>query len=663
MSIYEGNEKYIFVSYAHRDTKLVLPIITALQDNGFRIWYDNGIEAGTEWPESIAEHIENCAVALLFISENALESQNCRREINFAISEGREILAIYLSDVKMTSGMKMQLGTVQAMFYNRFNSMESFMLSLCETRLLQPCRSGYTKGVGEKTAAKKTAAPKATQKKNTDTESDGGFSMANASYQLNVSDDTNLDELSKEINECAEKIIDILSSFKINASITGVDRGPRITRYELTLAPNVSVRKIINIEDDIALNLRVSGVRIVAPIPGKSAVGIEVPNKQADLVRFSEIIASEEYKSMTSDTAVCIGVDVAGNPIFGDVKKFPHLLLCGTTGMGKSVFLHTMILSILEKAKPEEVKLLLIDPKKVEFLSYSAMPHLYMPIVTEAREAVGTLYFLLDEVQRRFELLLSNGMRSIDQYNSAQKANPAIGPYMPRLVVVIDELADLMMFSRKHVEECIMQLAQKARAAGIHLILATQRPRTDVITGVIKANIPTRICFAVASQVDSRIALDTSGAEKLLGRGDMLYLTNVLSSPIRVQGAYVSDKEIKEAVDLKFWLFGSARYDAKASAAAEEAAERIFGPKNDENARVGMLHDLKFRNAVEIVINEKACSASLLQRRMSIGYAKAAKYIDAMEEIGIVGPHDGAKPRKVLFDMTQWLLFLKSVDG
>ncbi|WP_352417830.1 DNA translocase FtsK [Proteiniborus sp.] len=439
----------------------------------------------------------------------------------------------------------------------------------------------------------------------------------------------------KEVLLNANKLIDTLNNFSIEAKILQISIGPSITRYEIQPAPGVKVSKIVGLTNDIALSLASSDIRMEAPIPGKSAIGIEVPNKNKVGVGLKEILESKEYSEIDTFIPFALGKDIAGNPIVTNIEKMPHLLIAGATGSGKSVCINTLIASILFKAKPDEVKLMLIDPKVVELSVYNGIPHLLIPVVTDPKKAAFSLNWAVQEMTRRYNLFAKNSVRDLDSYNNKAINNPEMEK-LPQLVIIIDELADLMMVSASEVEDYICRLAQMARAAGIHLIVATQRPSVDIITGTIKANIPSRISFAVSSQADSRTILDMGGAEKLLGKGDMLFYPVGESKPVRVQGAFISEEEINNLVEyLKSQC--SAQYE-----------EKIVGEINNNFKLSSSESDELLPNAIEIVIDEGQASISLLQRRLKIGYARAARIIDEMEERGVVGGYEGSKPRKVL---------------
>ena len=457
----------------------------------------------------------------------------------------------------------------------------------------------------------------------------------------------------KEMKKNADILVNTLDSFGVKTKILDICRGPSVTRYELQPQAGIKVSRITSLADDIALNLATAGVRIEAPIPGKPAVGIEVPNKIRSTVSIRTVFESQNYINMRSPLTMALGKDIAGAAQVADLCKMPHLLIAGSTGSGKSVCVNSIIISFLFRSSPEDVKLILIDPKVVELAEYNGIPHLLMPVVTEPRKAAGALGASVAEMERRYKLFAENNVREIKAYNKLAAQNPAL-EHMPYIAIVIDELADLMMVAGKEVEDYICRIAQKARAAGIHLIVATQRPSVDVITGLIKANIPSRIAFAVSSQIDSRTILDTAGAEKLLGYGDMLFLPVGAAKPTRVQGTFVTDEEIGAVLDF-IKSTSDAQYDEEMIAEMERRAVAEKGSKKggDEEESGGTL-DPMFEQAVECVIEAGQASTSLLQRRCKLGYARAARIMDQMEQEKIIGPYEGAKPRSVLLTLSQW---------
>lgn len=438
----------------------------------------------------------------------------------------------------------------------------------------------------------------------------------------------------KEILNNAKIIEETMKNFGIDATINQINKGPTITCYELQPSPGIKLSKIVSLSDNIALSLASSDIRIEAPIPGKSAVGIEVPNKTKSSVLLKEILMSEAYNNIGSHIPLALGKDVSGNSIVSTIDKMPHLLIAGATGSGKSVCINTIIMSILYKSSPTDVKLLLIDPKVVELNIYNGIPHLLIPVVTDAKKASFALNWAVEEMEKRYKLFAQNNVRDINSYNNKLKENNE--EKLPMIVIIIDELADLMMVAAQEIEDYICRLAQMARAAGMYLIVATQRPSVDVITGTIKANIPSRISFAVSSQVDSRTILDMSGAEKLLGKGDMLFYPSFYSKPARLQGAFISDEEV-EAVVNSLKSQDITEYN-------EDIIEIIENPKEIE---LNDSDDL-LPKAIELVVAEGQASISLLQRKLKIGYARAARIVDEMEERGVIGGYEGSKPRKVL---------------
>ncbi len=470
-------------------------------------------------------------------------------------------------------------------------------------------------------------------------------------------------DYSEETQENANRLIGALESFNVTASIKGVDRGPRITRYEVVPARGVKVSAIMNLQDDIALALAANSIRMEAPIPGKSAIGVEIPNNTSNIVYLRDLVETTDFQNNPSKTAICIGKDVAGAPVFGDIAKMPHLLVAGATGMGKSVCINSFMISLLYKAKPDEVKFIMIDPKKVEFKRYNGIPHLLVPVVAESKQAAGSLMWAVGEMERRYGLIESLYVSNIDMYNAKVKENPSLGQFLPRIVIVIDEFADLMLQVKDPVEKLVMSLAQKARAAGIHLVIGTQRPAVSVITGTIKANIPSRISCKVASYTDSRTVLECAGAEKLLDKGDMLFASPGAIKPIRVQGAFVSDGELEKILTYVKEQAGGANYDNSVLDEINKAAQKCAKKSgdsddddgdHDEYAGEGYLNNKQFIDAVDIAVSQGQISTSLLQRKISIGFGKAAKFIDIMEDMGIVGEKNGTKPRQVLITKEEW---------
>ncbi|MBQ7203761.1 MAG: DNA translocase FtsK [Eubacterium sp.] len=461
-------------------------------------------------------------------------------------------------------------------------------------------------------------------------------------------------DVSNELKSNAQLLVETLRSFGVAAEITDISRGPTVTRYELKPAAGVRISKITNLSDDIALNLAATNVRIEAPIPGKAAVGIEIPNSVTNTVSMRELIDTDEFDKQKSILSAGIGKDIAGNTVFCDIAKMPHLLIAGTTGSGKSVCMNSIIVSILYRANPEQVKFLMIDPKKVEFSKYENIPHLLVPVVTDPRKASGALGWAVSQMLERYQKFSDTGVRDIEGYNKYVKKHPDMNP-MPKIVICIDELADLMMAAPKEVEDSICRLAQMARAAGMHLVIATQRPSVDVITGLIKANISSRIALTVSSQIDSRTILDTGGAEKLLGRGDMLYSPIGASKPLRVQGCFISDEEVEELCEF-IKNQGESEYSEEIQKEIENRAvqEKGSSPFTDDGDG-GEALDPLFEKAVDVVLDSGRASTSFLQRKLSVGYSRGSKIMDQLEDKGIIGPQEGAKPREIRINKQQWI--------
>jgi S-DNA-T family DNA segregation ATPase FtsK/SpoIIIE len=472
-----------------------------------------------------------------------------------------------------------------------------------------------------------------------------------------------LSEAEAEMKQNADTLVDTLKSFGVQTRIVDIHRGPTVTRYELQPAAGVKIAKITGLSDDIALNLAAAGVRIEAPIPGKAAVGVEVPNKIKDIVAIRELIESNEFVTAKSKLSFVVGKNIDGDVLVGDISRMPHIIIAGTTGSGKSVCTNSIIMSILYKSSPDDVRMVLIDPKMVEFKTYDGIPHLLIPVVTDPRKAAGALSWAVQEMLKRYQLFADKNVRDLAGYNEAAIAGDF--ELLPRIVIVIDELADLMMAASNEVEDSICRLAQMARAAGMHLIIATQRPTVDVITGLIKANIPSRIALTVSSQIDSRTIIDTAGAEKLLGNGDMLYYPSGIPKPVRVQGCFISTKEVEAVVDFIKNERGEipnseSGYSETIMREIEELQPSIKSDKtantNNENINVEELTDADLtEKATEVLIEAGQASVSFLQRKLKLGYARAARIMDELEGMGIVGPYEGSKPRSVLISREQWL--------
>lgn len=462
---------------------------------------------------------------------------------------------------------------------------------------------------------------------------------------------SNSSEAVVELREKSDIIKNTLKSFGIEVKIMDILRGPSITRYEIQPGAGVKVSKIRGLEDDIALSLAAMGVRIEAPVPGKPVVGIEVPNIHKDMVTLREILQSNEFRSSESKLTFAVGRDIAGNIILGDITKMPHVIIAGTTGSGKSVCTRSIIMSILYKARPDEVKLILIDPKMVEFKVFDGIPHLLIPIVIDAKKAAGALNWAVNEMMRRYTIFSEIGANDLKSYNYIAEQDEL--EKMPQIVVFIDELADMMLVAGKEVEDSICRLAQMGRAAGMHLVVATQRPTTDVITGLIKANIPSRIALSVMSQVDSRTIIDMAGADKLLGNGDMLYMPIGMNKPIRVQGCFASNKDITETISFISSQV-KAEYDAAITEAVDKYVPQTKADKDSSDSTAAVTDGDYVERAIEVAVNNGQLSTTMLQKKLKLGYARASRIMDELEEMGVIGPSEGSKPRKVLMSRMQF---------
>ena len=468
-----------------------------------------------------------------------------------------------------------------------------------------------------------------------------------------------------ELRESSACLLDTLDSFNIEAQIIGIVRGPSVTRFELTIPRGIKISRITALSDDIALSLGAANVRI-APIPDKVAVGIEVPNKTVNTVFIRECIGSPAFANAKSRLSFAVGKDITGKPVIGDIAKMPHMLIAGTTGSGKSVCINSMLISLLYKSTPEEVRLIMVDPKMVELGNYNGIPHLLIPVVTDPKKAAGALNWAVGEMERRYKLFADHQVRNLVGYNDLMRSekakaeqtedgHPEQYQVLPQIVIVIDELADLMMVAAKEVENSICRIAQKARAAGMHLVVATQRPSADVITGIMKANIPSRIAFAVASQIESRIILDTTGAEKLIGKGDMLYAPLGEGKPTRVQGCFISNEEI-EAVIARIKETSTAEYSEEILEHIEQQAEQVGNNKGGGSGTndPGDDEDELIEEAIEVIMDCRQAATTMLQRRLKLGYSRAARIIDQIEDRGIIGPSEGSKPRQILISREDW---------
>lgn len=471
---------------------------------------------------------------------------------------------------------------------------------------------------------------------------------------LKFSQNTTAPELAqKEILEKSEKLVETLETFGVKTRIIGIHRGPSVTRYELQPAAGVKVKQITNLADDIALNLAANGVRIEAPIPGKAAIGIEIPNNHRDSVSMRELIDSDEYRNAKGKLTFAVGKDIEGKIVIGDIASMPHMLIAGTTGSGKSVFTNSIILNILFHASPDEVKLILIDPKKVEFPMYNGIPHLLIPVVTEPLKAAGALGWAVNEMMRRYKLFEANGTKNLEDYNQFVDENPDLDrKKLSQIVIIVDEFADLMLAAKSEVEESVMRLAQLARAAGMHMLIATQSPRVDVLTGLIKANIPSRTALSVSNNTDSRVILDEVGAEKLLGKGDMLYKPVGMPKPVRIQSGFASTAEIRNLVN----FLKNEQETEYSEEVIHEVEKNMPQPKSStvsDDISSGTGDELT-NQAITIIVETGNASTAFLQRKLKLGFPRAARIMDEIEEMGIIGPQEGSKPRKINITKEEW---------
>lgn len=661
MEIYEGTENYIFISYAHKDSKVVMPIIEGLTNANYRVWYDEGIEAGSEWPENVASHITKSEVVLILLSNHALDSQNCIREIHFSIKKRKKILVVYLEELELSDGMDMQLSPLQAMFVYKFKTLETFIEKLCTANILLPCNvngKAEKKAIvsqPKKTTPKKTAKPPEVKppKKVTKPEEEPTPLLisppqgrTDSKYQRLPLEFLHCNDTLPTINEeevekTKETILCTLEDFRVaGADVVSVDFGPTSTRYNLSIPRTLPPKKIMALDQNLAIALRCYGLRIY-PNFETGLVCIEVPNENRSLIPLGCMLKEESFLyTRPSSILVPMGKDVTNKKVYGDIGKMVHMLIAGASASGKSVFLHSLIASLIYKHSPEDLRLILIDPKQTEFTLYHGLPHLLTDeIIHDSAKAIQALNWAITEMERRYCLLeqmsrTGTYVVNIDQYNEHAEEKDRL----PKIVIIIDELADLMLIAKQKTEDCIQRLTQKARAAGIHLIVATQRPSVSVITGVIKANIPTRIALSVSSEVDSRVILDQSGAQYLLGKGDFLYTMPGVNTAARIQSPYISNEELTVLVNF-----------IKRNCPTPTPAEQPTARNSDEASL-----DETYIEALRCVILSNSASISMIQRKVGIGYNLAGRIIEWMEDMGYVSPFDGETARKVLITKEQF---------
>ncbi len=645
---------YAFISYSTKNQASADSMRSILESHGIKTWmapYD--IPIGSRYAQVINLAVKDCSCFVLMLTNDAQNSVWVAKEVERAINHGRTIIPIQLEKVKLNDEFELYISSNQIVAVQKVDETDPMMKRIIDTiafhcgATVEPQVKDEGAVSTKSTKAKNAnAIRKPSEKQNTPPE-------ITVSRQADESGVISKEELD-EIAERAGAIIMALESFGIGAKFAKAQRGPTVTRYLLSPATGTRVNSFLKTQDDLSLALATDGVRVIAPVPGTAFVGIEVPNNKAELVTFGELYENEEFKSSKSKTAVCIGRSVTGEAVYDDIASMPHLLVVGATGMGKSVCINSLIASIISRATPDEVKLILIDPKRVELIQYARLPHLYLPLIHDAREAASALERVLQIMNDRYAEIQKLSVRNIDAYNERVKENPALGKPMPKIIIFIDELNDLMITMRDPVENLISCIAQKARAAGIHLVIGTQRSSVNVITGLIKANIPSRIAFKVTSAIESRVALDQYGAEKLLGRGDMLY--SKMGAPVkRIQGAYISDSDIRKLVDEIIQLYGEASFNGEALGNSSSFEEFVL-----DYDKLMLVRDEKFIEVARAVIDSNNASISFIQRQFRIGYSKAAQYIDKMEMIGIVGAKiSPSAPRQVLFTIKDLEIFIK----
>ena len=649
--VYEGNEKYIFASYSHDDSEIVLPIIRALQKHGCRIWCDEDLIVGENYNAAIARHLDGCSAVLYFLSKNWMESEYCRNEATVGIETFRKKAALlYLEDCKLHYEVLMLFAGKHAVWKDKPDFMEKLLLS--------PTLKDCFEGGAPTPEANKKATSASTPRKSTRTADTAASrkttkpatSSASSQARTKLVEEEEESSVQTVYDENVRALRETLENFNIRLKDeVQCTHGPTFTRYELKPMAGVSVRSILNRIDDISLALGVP-VRIEAPIPGKAAIGIEVPNKVRETVQLEKLWEGEQYRTTAEPLAVPLGVDVSGEVHWVSLTKAPHMLIAGSTGSGKSMFVNGVLTCLMRCHTPEELRLLLIDPKQVEYVAFSDAPHLLMPVVKDCRVALAALKCMVDEMERRYALMADVGVRNIEGYNDAVQGDPD-RKALPYIVVAIDELADLKLACEGNdIEAFICRIAQKARAAGIHLLVCTQRSSVNVITGALKVNIPTRMAFRVISQVDSRTVLDRAGAECLLGKGDALYAPPGLMAAVRLQCAFISDADIENIVDRMkdtyaigydedFMNKVSAEIEARIQQERTER-EQAEAQRKDENS--------KLIDALRLVAREQKVATSFLQRRLGVGYSRALQLIEIMEQMGCVADDKGGRARKVL---------------
>ncbi len=661
MNVYEGNEKYIFISYAHKDSPLVLPIIEELDEAGFRVWYDGGIAAGTEWPEYIADHLIRAELVLFFISENALNSQNCTREINYAVSKKKKMLAIHLEEkIVMTPGVEMQLGSLQNMFYRRFIDRRSFIAKLIGEDIVRSCSPDYLltdknsdedEDFGELSAFFGTE--KAKKKMHREAVSDYADTIPVKIYKGSVTDDDQA-----RIRNNARIINQVLLDLKLRSLVFAVEIGPRVTTYSLTPDPSVRPALLEKFKSDIALSLSIppENIRLLSPMIGEQRLAVEITNNSQSVIRLDELMEEAALRERMNietypDTSVCLGRTTDGEAMFADIAKMPHLLISGISATGKTTLLHSMIVSVITRVSPDRVKFMLVDLKSIEFSVYDNMPHLLVPVIKKADEAASAMRWLCEEMDRRYAEFAKFRVRNVDSYNESVTD----GDIMPKLILIIDDYTDLIYNHKKVIEESVVRLSQKSRAAGIHVILSTQRPEVNTITGLIKANIPSKMVFKTTSDIESRTAIDSTGATLLTGVGDVLYYQILLNSIVRVHTPFIEFETVEKIAKRLIKKLGTAKYDSSVEAAIEADREKSAADKEKAKQKKSELDiDDFIADAALLAATRGNLTTSYLQRIAHINYQKATKIMDTLTDMGIISEANGSKPRQALIDVVEW---------
>lgn len=686
---YEGNKPFIFISYSHKDREEVYKVLFNMQENGYRFWYDEGIDPGTEWDEDIATTIEKCDYFIAFISKNSLDSPNCRDELNFAREEDKKRLLIYLEDVKLSSGMRMRLGRLQAIHKYTYQNDTDFYKKLYTADKIEEFKDEIAPPPPKKAPAKKsvpshkksTAEPDLTKtssrpapvdeaklKIHRDWEEQISSGQAQSSYSdykapkpdLLTQGEYTPEISSEEIDTIATALSNALASFKIKAKVSRYTIGPATIRFDVVPDAGVSIRSIMNLQADISLLLSSFGFVLgsvrITPIIGTLALGIEIALRTTKKIPLRTLIEHRDFQKAKSPITVCTGIDVTDEPVFSDINRMPHLLISGMSGSGKSSFLTAMIMSIIYRASPDDVKLILMEPNGVEMGIFGKLPHLLMPVITDPEMAVGALKWVTEEMDRRYETFKKAGVRNLSEYRLYCQSN-ADFPSLPSIVIIVDEYAHLFLKDKAQSENYIGRISALARASGIHLIISTQRTTVDVITGVIKANMPSRMAFKTASHADSRIIIDEGGAETLGHCGEMLY-KEAGGFLTRIKTPFTEYSDIKKAVDYIVENNGEAVYAPEILRAVTDFSL----PKSSQNEEATELNGIPISllcSAIELFLEKGTVSTSLLQRTLTIGFNRAISIIDELEKLNFITPQTGSKPRKILITDYEYLAWKK----